>query len=233
MSEESTALEEIVADFLRKNPEFFDQYPDVLEHIEINHGSGSAVSLIERQVQQLRANNRRLVRRLNKLVEIAAENEKLVSRLHALTLELAPIASHRAFFSRLDESLRDDFDVDIVQVRLLDPDISADSAGCVAAVDAEDSVFESFRPLLEKGEATCGRFSESKMSFLFGERGPWVRSTALVPIGTKGRHGILAIGSSDKSRFYPGMGTLFLELLAEVIDARLSAAEPQEQRRSA
>jgi hypothetical protein len=233
MAEETTALEEIVADFLRKNPDFFEQYPDILEHIEINHGSGNAVSLIERQVERLRDANRALEQRLESLVTIASENEKLISRLHRLTLELAPIKSHRAFFQRLEESLRKDFDADIVRLYLMDHGIAAETNGLAAAVETEDPVFESFRPLLDKDTATCGRFNEAKMTFLFGERGPWVRSTALVPIGPNGAHGIMAIGSSDQNRFYPGMGTLFLDLLAEVITSRLSDAEPQAQRRSA
>jgi len=233
MGKETTALEEIVADFLRKNPGFFEQHPDTLEHIEINHGSGNAVSLIERQVEQLRASNRALEQRLESLVAIAAENEKLISRLHRLTLELAPIESHRAFFKRLEESLREDFDVDIVRIYLADHGIAAETGALAAPVETEDAVFESFRPLLDKGAATCGRFNETKMGFLFGEKGPWVRSTALVPIGPNGEHGIMAIGSSDQNRFYPGMGTLFLDLLAEVITSRLSDAEPEAQRRSA
>lgn len=233
MAEETTALEEIVADFLRKNPDFFEQYPDILEHIEINHGSGNAVSLIERQVERLRGANRALEQRLESLVSIASENEKLISRLHRLTLELAPIESHRAFFQRLEESLREDFDADIVRLYLADHGVAAETEGLATAVETEDPVFESFRPLLDKGAATCGRFNEAKMEFLFGERGPWVRSTALVPIGPNGAHGMMAIGSSDQSRFYPGMGTLFLDLLAEVITSRLSDAEPRAQRRSA
>jgi uncharacterized protein YigA (DUF484 family) len=44
---------------------------------------------------------------------------------------------------------------------------------------------------------------------------------------------MMAIGSSDQNRFYPGMGTLFLDLLADVIAAKLSLDQPEEQRRSA
>jgi uncharacterized protein YigA (DUF484 family) len=57
-----------------------------------------------------------------------------------------------------------------------------------------------------------------------------VQSTVLVPIG---KDGLLAIGSSDPARFYPGMGTLFLDLLAQVIVSRLALEEPQEQRKTA
>jgi uncharacterized protein YigA (DUF484 family) len=44
---------------------------------------------------------------------------------------------------------------------------------------------------------------------------------------------MMAIGSSDPARFYPGMGTLFLDLLAEVISTRLAHPGRTAQRRSA
>ena len=71
------------------------------------------------------------------------------------------------------------------------------------------------------------------MVFLFGSKARWVQSVALVPLGDHGSLGVMAIGSSDQNRFYPGMGTLFLDLLADVITARLEQDPPEEQRRSA
>jgi uncharacterized protein YigA (DUF484 family) len=44
---------------------------------------------------------------------------------------------------------------------------------------------------------------------------------------------MMAIGSSDPSRFYPGMGTLFLDLLADVISSSLGSANPEAERLSA
>ena len=44
---------------------------------------------------------------------------------------------------------------------------------------------------------------------------------------------MMAIGSSDDARFYPGMGTLFLDLLANVISSSLTNGDELEQRRSA
>ena len=55
MSDEKTSLEKVVRSYLLKHPDFFDKNPEVLEAIELNHESGAAVSLIERQVEQLRA----------------------------------------------------------------------------------------------------------------------------------------------------------------------------------
>jgi uncharacterized protein YigA (DUF484 family) len=48
-----------------------------------------------------------------------------------------------------------------------------------------------------------------------------------------GQDGMLAIGSCDPARFYPGMGTLFLDLLANVVTSRLALETPAQQRKSA
>ena len=74
MSDDKTSLKEVVASYLRKHPDFLDQYPDILENLEINHQAGAAVSLIERQVDQLRASNAELEKKLGNLVQVAREN---------------------------------------------------------------------------------------------------------------------------------------------------------------
>ena len=237
MSDDKTSLQDVVANYLRKNPDFLDDFPDVLESLEINHASGAAVSLIERQVEQLRASNEELNNRLNGLVQVAAENEKLISRLHGLTLELMPVRSLSEFFTRLGNSLLNDFNADILQICLKDDAIADQAGDDVNGIRADDPDYEQFIPLLEKDETVCGRFKEAKLEYLFGSKARWVQSTALVPLGEKGSLGMMAIGSSDQNRFYPGMGTLFLDLLANTIAARLTLEhteeQPDEQRRSA
>ena len=116
MTDDKVSLKEVVASYLRKHPDFFDQCPDVLETIEIHHESGEAASLIERQVEQLRASNQDLTRQLNRLMRVASENEQLMSRLHRLTLDLMTIDSRREFFTQLGNSLLNDFNADILQI---------------------------------------------------------------------------------------------------------------------
>ncbi|MEJ2383807.1 MAG: DUF484 family protein [Xanthomonadales bacterium] len=233
MSDDKAALEDVVASYLRKHTDFLTEHPDLLEQLELQHGSGSAVSLIERQVEQLRTANADLRDRLNRLVNVAAENEQLMSRLHRLTLELMPIEAPGAFFDRLGHALRDDFGIEVLSLCLFDPAAAADAGDDVFAVTREDAALDPFRKLLDDGQALCGRLSESKLGFLFGARAEQVRSTALVPLGLQGRDGLMALGSEDPDRFFPGMGTLFLGLLADVIAARLALSRPTEQRRSA
>jgi uncharacterized protein YigA (DUF484 family) len=233
MSDDKTSLKEVVASYLRKNPDFLDDYPDILETLELNHQSGSAVSLIERQVEQLRASNGDMNKQLKRLVQVASENEELMSRLHQLTLELMSINSRQDFFTHLGNSLLNDFGADILQICLFDQETVSEAGEDVIVIQADDPDLEPFKVLLEKDQTVCGRLSESKLEFLFGSKARWVQSTALIPLGENGAVGMMAIGSSDPSRFYPGMGTLFLDLLANVISATLGSDQTEVQRRSA
>jgi len=238
VSEKNTeSLDTIVANFLRKHPNFLKNNPEVLEAQQLLHNSGVASSLIERQVKILREKNEELNRQLNRLIQVASENEQLMSRLHQLTMELMTIHDLDAFFSQLSSRLLKDFNADIFQVCLFDTRLNLDTEGelaeSVSLVSRDDPEVQRFQDHLEKNQTVCGRLSQSKLEFLFGTRARWVQSTALLPLGKNGVHGLMAIGSSDPARFYPGMGTLFLELLADVICTTLSNVEPREHRRTA
>jgi len=233
MSDKKLTLQEVVANYLRRHPGFLSDFPDVLESMQLSHASGSASSLIERQVSQLRKKNRELSQQLNRMMQIASENERLMSRLHQLTLELTAIDSPGGFFQHLKRSLLDDFRADVLRIYLFDREFASMANSDVQAVDRNDERLQQFQVHLEKNQTVCGRFGEAKLNFLFDAKARWVQSTALVPLGEKGADGIMAIGSSDPARFYPGMGTLFLDLLADVISSSLGNAKPEAQRRSA
>ena len=233
MDDDNTSLKIVVATYLRKNPEFLEEFPDILETLQLNHSSGVAVSLIERQVEQLRQKNQDLSRRLNRLVHVAAENEQLMTRLHQLTLELMLISSLKEFFTHLGNSLLNDFNADILQICLFDKEIASESGEDVKHLRADDQEMGLFQSYLDKNHSVCGRLGENRLEFLFGSKARWVQSAVLIPLGEKGKHGMMAIGSSDDARFYPGMGTLFLDLLANVISSSLVDRGELKQRRSA
>ena len=230
MSEATRSMEEIVAKFLRQNPDFLKREPALLKDLELSHASGPAVSLIEKQVQYLRGQNQSLEQRLNQLIQVASDNEKLMSRLHQLTLELMVIRDLPAFFDRLSEALMSEFNADIINITLFDLKIEAGPKTPIFHTLRDDPELQQFQDHLDRGESVCGRLNRNKRDFLFTSRAQWVQSTALIPLG---EDGLMAIGSSDPARFYPGMGTLFLDLLARVVTSRLALEEPQKQRKSA
>jgi uncharacterized protein YigA (DUF484 family) len=129
---ETESLETIVANFLRKHPNFLKNNSEVLESQQLLHNSGVASSLIERQVKILREKNEELNRQLNRLIHVASENEQLMSRLHQLTMELMTIHDLDEFFGQLSSRLLQDFNADIFQVCLFDTSLNLDTEGELA-----------------------------------------------------------------------------------------------------
>jgi len=230
MSDNTRSIEETVTRYLRQNPDFLERQPALLKHMELSHASGPAVSLIERQVQYLRHENEALEQQHNQLIQIASDNEKLMSRLHHLTLELMSMGDLPSFFDLLSKALLTEFKADILNITLFNLKIEAGPKTPLVHTRPDDPELKQFQDYLDKGHSVCGRLNHNKRDYLFGSRAQWVQSMVLVPMG---KDGMLAIGSSDPARFYPGMGTLFLDLLAAVVTARLALEVPEKQRKSA
>ncbi len=230
MSDNNRSVEDIVSRYLRQNPDFLERQPALLKHLELSHASGPAVSLIERQVQYLRQQNEALEQQHNQLIQIASDNEKLMSRLHRLTLELMSMGDLPSFFDTLSEALLTEFKADILNITLFDLKIEAGPKTPLYRARRDDPEIQQFQDYLDKGHTICGRLNRNKRDYLFGSRAQWVQSMVLVPMG---EDGMLAIGSSDPARFYPGMGTLFLDLLGNVVTSRLALETPAKQRKSA
>ena len=72
-----------VADYLRRHPAFFAEYDELLPELIIPHQPGQAVSLVERQVKLLRERNIDVRHRLNQLMDVARENDRLFEALAA------------------------------------------------------------------------------------------------------------------------------------------------------
>lgn len=230
MSDNNRSIEDIVSKYLRQNPDFLEREPSLLKYMELSHASGPAISLIEKQVQYLRGLNETLEQQLNQLIQVASDNEKLMTRLHELTLDLMSMGDLPSFFDRLSDALLSEFKADILNITLFDLKIEAGPKTPMFYIKRDDPEMQQFQEHLEKGVSVCGRLNRNKRDYLFGSRAQWVQSTALVPMGNDG---MLAIGSSDPARFYPGMGTLFLDLLAQVVISRLALEVPEKQRKSA
>lgn len=205
-----------VCRFLEKQPDFFVDHPELLEALHVPHRTdGQTVSLVERQVKVLRANQAETRQRLATLIRNARDNEALVGHTHRLALRLiaAKIAAPAGTPTALEQlaplveaAMREDFGVS--PARLLAP----------AAVP------ENLRALLSAGSPHCGRLREDDRHALFGEAAEGVGSMALVPLGAGAAQGLLVLGSADTVHFHPGMATDFLTRIAELLSTALAAA---------
>ncbi|MCB1552502.1 MAG: DUF484 family protein [Xanthomonadales bacterium] len=221
MSESATsapsALE--VASYLRRHPRFLSQFPDLALSLNVPRDEGSATSLASYQLEVLRDKNRELNRRLQELFAHAQENERLAVRTHQLTLGLMRADSAADTLRRMTASLSEDFAGDRVSIVLRQPVAGLEHAEWLSIRGADDAGWEDFADLLASAEPTCGRVQSDRLAFLFQAHAATLQSVAILPLVDRG---LLAVGSCDGNRFFPGMGTLFLRMMAEALGVALA-----------
>jgi len=209
--------EESIAAYLRDNPDFFDRHPQLLENLVVPHSCGGAVSLVEYQVSVLRDQVHEMRRRMQSLANNARDNEALSQRLHQLTLSLVECTRLDEVLTNLYQAMCEDFKADYAAMRLFADPVSDGDQGLGEFVGKRSEALELFTQVLASNKPICGHFKEGQLAFLFPENGAQIGSGALVPLGLNARFGVLAIGSRDAQRFHPGMGTIFLRQLGDIV----------------
>ena len=221
-----------VAAYLKLHPDFFNLYPDLLAQIVITDPhNGRAISITERQLGALRDRNKQLEAKLAELIRFGEENDVISDKLHHMSLALLAADSFSSVVRVLHEHLGGAFDVPHVALRLWRV------GGLDALADVSPADEETKRFAGDLKQPYCGASAGLEaLSWLASG----VRSTALIPLR---RHtatgmtastssstetmGLLMLGSEEAQRFYPEMGTLFLNRIGEcAATALLRTLEP-------
>lgn len=211
-----------IAAWLRRHPAFLQQFPDLALSLVVPREQGSAASLAGYQLEILRDKNRELSRRLQDLFANAQENERLAVRTHQLTLALMKQNSAADTARAMAASLAEDFSGDLVRLVLFAQVADLQDTDWLQTLAEDDARLAPFRDCLKDGEPICGRLQPEKNALLYGVRAEDVASTALLPLPGRG---LLAVGSRDANRFFPGMGTLFLRMMGEAFDTAMRRFE--------
>ena len=213
--------EDAVSRYLEDHPDYFQRYPETLARILLPHETGGkAVSLIERQVQVLREQNQALQRQLRELVSNARENDVLSGRLHRYATAMLGCTSLDDVLDTTYDLLRQEFKLAAVVILLHGRPSQGGRAELVPEDDKRlNTLFQQFH----SGKPICGgKFEDSLMSYLFSGRATEIKSTALIPLGEKNPRGVLGLGTQDPYRFHPGMGTVYLTRLGEMLTHSLA-----------
>jgi uncharacterized protein len=212
---------EQVAQYLRENPGFFDLHADMLAAITVPHPHGGrAVSLVERQVDILRDKNKALELRLADLLRIGQENDAISERLHRWTRDLLRVRDPAQLPSVAIDGIGAAFTVPQVALRLWRVDGAYRGLSFAQDVEPEmvalaDSIKQPY----------CGPNADFKAATWLPGGGADTRSIALLPLRVgfaPESFGLLVMGSPDPDRFQTGMGTAYLERIAELASAALS-----------
>lgn len=219
--------ERSIVRYLRDHPDFFERHLDLLADMLLPHDSGSAISLIERQVGILREQKDEHKHKLQQLISIAKTNESLSVRMNELVLTLLDTDSLEQVIDLVQNRLQHDFDADYVTLRLFNLEKHPTLLGRNDITDWSEPVMGAFEKVMAGRKPVCGRLGHGHLESVFNEEKGRIRSAALIPLIANDEPnapalGLLAIGSLDKDRFRSDMGTLFLNQLGKVLTRVLS-----------
>jgi uncharacterized protein YigA (DUF484 family) len=210
-----------VARYLREHPEFFEQYADEVAEIFVPHPHGGhAIPIAERQIFALREKNAELSAKLAELIRYGNDNDAIAERLHRSTLALFAAPDLETTLAVLYHSLREDFAVPVVAVRLWGRVLEQSYLPELAATTAD------VREYAERLEGPyCGSEAVAETREWFDD-GDALASFAFLPLRASATFGVLALGSPEAQRFHAGIGTVYLTRLAELASMAIARFLP-------
>jgi len=228
-SEDMTLADESqVVDYLMSHPDFFLEHATLLNDLKLQHESGKAISLIERQVSVLREKNKYFESKLSEMVDAVHENQRLHVSMQRLAINLFAADSLDDVLGIVDDELRHKLGTDFVAFRLAtDASQASEENHRSSYVTQDDAILQGFTASIESKKIQCGRLSDEQLSALFEDEAGDVKSAAIIPVSDAGIRGVIALGSHDDQRYHPGMGTDFLSSLADLISASLISQLPK------
>lgn len=199
---------EEVALYLQNNPQFFEEHVETLTQIQLPHPHGGrTISLSERQLLALREKNKELEKTLRDMIAFAKENDALQHKVHEFVMALFAARDLDTLQESIPHLLGDIFTIPHVALHLWQT--TPPSAEMLAFTDAQ-------------AQPVCLHHAAHDTATWFGERAAQLHSYAYLPLRADGKTlGMLVMASEDKQRFYPGMGTVFLQRIADSVSSAL------------
>ncbi|MDB5871219.1 MAG: hypothetical protein JWQ07_661 [Ramlibacter sp.] len=215
--------EDDIANYLANTPDFFARHAQLLAAVQLSSPHGTrAVSLQERQAEMLREKIKALEHRIMDMVRHGNENVIIADRLHRWARNLFQVQSGRALPATIAAEIANQFMVPQVAIKVWDVDNRYGAEVFAEGVSDDGKTFASSLTLpycgVNSGFEAVNWLEDSAMAM----------SVALIPLregsanGTGPAFGMLVLASPDPQRFQSGMGTDFLERIAELASAALS-----------
>jgi uncharacterized protein YigA (DUF484 family) len=213
-----------VRHFLRQNPEFLIDNPDLLEVLTppARHEGSNVTDMGHFMVRRLQEEHQRIKQREASLLEVSRHNQAVQGRVHRAVLAMLDATSFQHLIHIVTRDLADILDVDVVTL-------------CVEARDGEEprrtpatGVF-----MLEAGTIDSLMGSDELyigpgfggQDVLFGPAAGLVRSMALIRMSASSRSpvGLMALGARDGGKFESGQASELLTFQARFLERLLRA----------
>jgi len=218
-AQDDAALAQAVADYLRRHPELLTARPSLLASLNIPHETvAGAVSLVDRQVRNLREENARLRFDIQRVHKRSAHTGALVDRVHTLAVSILHAPAPRELFEILRECLREAFAASTLSIYVFTRPADVESSAGLRFRERDDRVRNLFAELLNSETPLCDSLQAEHISALFGQGADnAIRSTALIPLRRQGWDGLLALGSREWDQYAQGLELDLLIYVSRVL----------------
>jgi uncharacterized protein len=209
-----------IAQFLVNTPDFFERHAELLATVQLSSGHGArAVSLQERQAEMLREKIKTLERRIMEMVRNGNDNMMIADKLQRWTRNL--LLTHHAIDlpDVLTKEIKHQFLVPQVGIKVWGTNGLFSDQEFTLDVSEDAKIFAS-----SIATPYCGVNSGFEAVKWLAQP-ELAMSIALIPLragAAADAFGMLVLASPDPERFNAGMGTDFLERIAELASAALS-----------
>lgn len=215
--------EDDIASWLANTPDFFERHASLLASVQLTSPHGNrAVSLQERQAEMLREKIKALEHRIMDMVRHGNENMIISDRLQRWARNLFLVHAGRALPATIAAEIQSQFMVPQVAIKVWDVDSRYGKEPFAEGVGDDAKAFAS--SLTQPYVGVNSGFEA--VSWL--EDAAMALSIALIPLregavdAASPAFGMLVLASPDPQRFSAGMGTDFLERIAQLASAALS-----------
>lgn len=197
---------------------FLDDHPDFLGQHASRFGLKSShdrvvVSFAERQILELRDQNRQLEARLIQLVRHGEQNDLILARCHQLSLALMQASTLDSVADAIVRTFDKQFGLDRIALRLWHP---AANPGAYYLARQEIKLLAN-----NLCAPYCGPYASDEVLSWFPAQ-PVLQSFASIALRHKGEaFGMLVLASDDSHRFAQDMQTHYLAQMGELVSAAL------------
>ena len=212
--------EDDIANYLANTPDFFERHAELLAAVQLTSPHGNrAVSLQERQAEMLREKIKLLEHRVMDMIRHGNENMIIADRLQRWARSLFMTAAPQDLPRAMAEGLQEEFMVPQVAVKVWGV------AEAFAAEPFAQGVSDDVKSLASSLMAPYVGANAGFEAVSWLADASRVASVALIALrrGTEPQaFGLMVLASPDPQRFHAGMGTDFLERMAELGSAALT-----------
>jgi len=211
-STDSLLTEDLVADYLQENPEFFNRNNHLMTSLRLVDEHRGTVSLVERQQQQLRQKVHGLEDEITQLMSVATHNEQLFVLYSDLYLRLLDCQSAAELLDCLQQTTIELLSLSAFKIWLTP---FSDNILTHESLTVNDCAGVMQNRLSDK-EFYFGRLQESEQRLIFSQTSSG--SVVLIKLNHEDKTlGFLAIGSENAQHFEPRMDTLLLSQFKRLV----------------